>query len=649
MLPRLACLLLSPLLLWHAVLIQKVETRPLPESLLSHNLPQADSQGPNDGQPHPSQMDAQQHVSLSGKIPITSLPLDGLLVTKHGQVRATSGKWKVLVTMDVPKAPIGLRNELFEVTRMVASAPVSATTRHAWRRRLDQITLSLPLLNMTVKPILAGRVRNPRGLLDPLGVLVHDIFGLATSAEVNNIKAVLRAVSQNQGAIATKFDLLTTVVNRSRLFEQENREFIKSLSNRVRNTQEFLHNLTRNFSLLSLRVTMEQVSEDLEQQAATLQSFQRLYAHRRQDLHNLKLSEELLPVSSLKTILDSAATYHSVAIADLNWYYTHESVRPMWATPDFLVYEVDLHLVNPSTFLLYRMHGWPVPTGPSLSVRILQTGDFGYDTNTGQLFEANHCVGYEPTVCSTGILFKSNAPPCVRGILKGDHKLMGRCPVELRSGNTSQLYYLADNEYILSTWGDILEARCTGHNSHTVNIARGVYNIILPADCSLSSPVWTISAISLHHLDIHLVSQQLPRPLAVNLSALIDPSQSLSPLVSPQLAMGSIAPIPLAALRLPLLEPPKLHEEAHHLLRNMILAISATLFAVFITYITCMNRVYCWTWCKGSHQCGRSCWWRSCWQTPKARTPHIRGAAERQGHVSRNDRWCVNFSLMCEL
>ena len=259
-------------------------------------------------------------------------------------------------------------------------------------------------MTSTGTPILAGRVRNPRGLLDPLGVLVHNIFGLATLAEVNNIKEVLRTVGQNQEAIVTKFALLITVVNRSRLFEQENREFLKSLSTQVHNTQEFLYNLTRKFSLLSLRVMMEQVIEDLEQQAATLQSFQSLYAHRRQDLHNLKLSEELLPVSSLKAILDSAATYHSVAVADLNWYYTHESVRPMWATTDFLVYEVDLHLVNPSTFLLYRIHGWPVPTGPSLSVRILQTGEFGYDTNTGQLFEANHCTGYEPTVCSAGIL-----------------------------------------------------------------------------------------------------------------------------------------------------------------------------------------------------------------------------------------------------
>jgi hypothetical protein len=41
----------------------------------------------------------------TGHIPITPLALDGLLVTKHGEVRAVAGRWKVLVTIDLPRAP----------------------------------------------------------------------------------------------------------------------------------------------------------------------------------------------------------------------------------------------------------------------------------------------------------------------------------------------------------------------------------------------------------------------------------------------------------------------------------------------------------------------------------------------------------------
>jgi hypothetical protein len=513
-------------------------------------------------------------------------------VTKQGEVRALASTWKVLVTLDVPTAPTALRDEIHQVTRVVASAPVSISTRQAWRRRLRKIELALPSLASPspTTPLLPGRVRNPRGLLDPLGVLVHDIFGLATSAEVANIKTVLQSVGDNQAAIVTKLDLLTTVVNRSRIYEQENREFLNKLSSQFSNTQQILYNLTRRFNILSLRVAMEQVLEDLEIQADTMHSFQALYAHRRQDLHNLKLSEELLPISSLENILATASTYDAVPLSDINWYYTHESVRPLWATPDFLVFEVNLPLVRPSTFLLYHIQGWPVPTGPSLSVTIVQTGEFGYDTNSGQLFEATHCVGLAPKVCSSGPLFKTGFPPCVRGILKGDHELMGNCKVAVSPGNASHLSYFAANEYILSTWGDVLEARCTGQNARTVSISKGVYHILLPRSCSLSGPAWTISAIALHHLHLHLLSKQLTRPRALNLSALLASSPISLPHVSPQFKLPSLAPMPLAALRETFLRPIQFPDAQSHLLRNMLIATAILLFISVLVLLSYLHR-----------------------------------------------------------
>jgi hypothetical protein len=177
--------------------------------------------------------------------------------------------------MDVPKAPTELREEILEVTRVITDAPISPPIRHLCRRRLDQINLSLPSLvpSTPMQAILPGRVRKTRGLLDPLGVLVHYIFGLATTAEVENIKNVLKSVDRNQAAIVTKFELLTTVVNRSRIFAQENREYLNKLSTQVRNTQLALYNLTRKYSLMAIPVAMEQVLEDLEIQSSNLQRF----------------------------------------------------------------------------------------------------------------------------------------------------------------------------------------------------------------------------------------------------------------------------------------------------------------------------------------------------------------------------------------
>jgi hypothetical protein len=122
------------------------------------------------------------------------------MVNQQGDVRAISSIWKVIVTVDVPKVPKVLLEDIARITRIITTAPATIPTRAALRRRIDNILINLPTYHHYQKeePILAGRVRAPRGILDPLGILVHDIFGLATTKEVENIRAVIKDVGQNQ-------------------------------------------------------------------------------------------------------------------------------------------------------------------------------------------------------------------------------------------------------------------------------------------------------------------------------------------------------------------------------------------------------------------------------------------------------------------
>jgi hypothetical protein len=271
---------------------------------------------------------------------------------------------------------------------------------------------------------------------------------------------------------------------------------------------------------------MEQVLESLELKRDTLQKMHDLYTHRRQDLHSLRLTEELLPMATLTQILRDAQAYDVIPVDEINWYYAHEAVRPMWATPNFLVYEVELHMVRPAMFLLYKIQSWPVPTTDGTAVQILENGDFGYNTHTGQLFKADHCHGTAPKVCAAGALFAANFPPCVRGILKSDHQLIGSCPTRLTHGNTTQIHYITDNEYVITSWGEKLETCCTGKNADSITLPRGVHDLVLSASCSITSTSWTLSAIALHHLQVTLVTQQLTRTNSLNLSSLLHPSYS---------------------------------------------------------------------------------------------------------------------------
>ena len=153
-----------------------------------------------------------QHLPLLKAAPstvkISTLAPDGILLTTHGDVRAEAGKWKVVVTMDIPKTPDRLCRELHEVTAVINKLPSPRHVRDSWMTRIRQIQQDLPS-GATARPnqvpvipvsTTFGRgstgVRNSRGLLDPLGILMHDVFGLATSKEINNIRNILSTLDQ---------------------------------------------------------------------------------------------------------------------------------------------------------------------------------------------------------------------------------------------------------------------------------------------------------------------------------------------------------------------------------------------------------------------------------------------------------------------
>jgi hypothetical protein len=57
--------------------------------------------------------------------------------------------------------------------------------------------------------------RRKRGFFDPLGYVIHKVFGLATDNEDNEIKSVLASLNKDNSVIINRMDMLTIVVNRS--------------------------------------------------------------------------------------------------------------------------------------------------------------------------------------------------------------------------------------------------------------------------------------------------------------------------------------------------------------------------------------------------------------------------------------------------
>ena len=479
-----------------------------------------------------------------------------------------AGKWTVLVVLDVPQTPGGMHEELAQAYQFVIDCPVEAQVKGSWRNRLDMISQSLspdPTLSIS-----ASDHRSRRGLLDPIGTLVHNIFGLATDAEVADIKRVIGTLHTDDEAIVHRMDEFTTIINRTRTYEQDTRTFVNAMSRRFQKVNTWLAELQDDVNGITLMVNFERILEDLELKAHTLHQLHQLYSHRRQDLHSGRLTEELLSVPSLTTILSSVRSFEASPLPDLNWYYSHTIVRPMWAATNFLVYEVLLHLVKPEAFLLYRIQTWPTPLFNQTAAQIREHGDFGYNTANGDLFVATSCLGTEPKVCESGPLYSDGtaALPCIRGILTSNARLTGKCKIDISTQTQTIIYPLQDNEYVVSSFGESLTTRCLGRSAIQTKIQQGIHQIHVNHSCSISGTGWLLSSILQKSLKVRLISRQLWRPRPMNLSAILSPllhnnhsPAAIAGYPGSYPALAALDPLPLDVWTAPLLHTPHWHTQ----------------------------------------------------------------------------------------
>ena len=77
--------------------------------------------------------------------------------------------------------------------------------------------------------------KNKRGLIDGIGKLSHFLFGLATEEEVTAIREGLEAARRQVGTIYHNQKCLLIVVNRTRGYEEENRDDILILRQELQN------------------------------------------------------------------------------------------------------------------------------------------------------------------------------------------------------------------------------------------------------------------------------------------------------------------------------------------------------------------------------------------------------------------------------
>lgn len=419
---------------------------------------------------------------------------DGLLIARGEDILIEDGYWRVLVTLDVPKLPEQLVNYLTAVEKALAHirSKFQPVEREHWEARLKRVKLRIGndyLHN--------GRNhhRIKRGLFNVIGVISRTLFGTATSAEVRETQEMIMKVNSNNQAVNHLVHDLASTVNQSRIYIEENRDRINTLTKEVNNINKYLEGFQRRISAVINqnyhRHQAERLIESLELVADVYTDQVEHYHRQRTAMEIGVLTEDLVPIPVLEEIVMKAQTHQREMIRQVEWYYQFVRIQPLWGEDDVIAFQLKLPLVGATRWLHYLINTYPVPQLNGTLTTLDVAPNVGYDPHTNGLIIPRECRGRQPMVCQATPVRVGRGLDCERGIISNHKEKRQNCLIKVeQSVQVDEVWYTGENQVVLSTWGDSLYERCKDKSERVQTLAKGVYLFNMTKTCSYSGPTW---------------------------------------------------------------------------------------------------------------------------------------------------------------
>ena len=490
---------------------------------------------------------------------------DGIIVTQGEELRAQISEWTVLVTLEPPEKPATLLDHVSAVEECLRLSNVSQVlsddTRLAWNLRLSNLRASLsapmPSSDTTPRP---SRAR--RGLLDIGGTLLHEIFGVATSAELEKFRRVVETVKQEERTIVHKENELITVLNKTRRDLDINRKRLNNITNFLATVTDKVNELGKNFVYLRrivhelhLETDINRALTILEHAAQEYVDSRNMYFAQRASLELGKLTETILPIELLTDILTKATELDSDYVKNVYWYYQNIIIEPIWNHRYSLLYVVRLPLISSDSYLSYSIRAWPTPINNSnCTAKLNGRSVVGVHTGDGGVFYPHSCIGKKPAVCLTGPVFYNPRESCTRGILSGNKDQRKYCTISIRKYPEPVTLFdsIGPGKYVVTTWGETCSLRCSGQREVTFYLKPGAYCFEIKVQCSIYGSGWRLDGLRRNITNITLFPKAVENIPPFNLHESLPSLDYYQKLDQPQFnEIGDIAKINIEPLKLP--------------------------------------------------------------------------------------------------
>jgi hypothetical protein len=330
---------------------------------------------------------------------------------------------------------------------------------------------------------ITGQERKKRGLFNAIGLVGKELFGLQTEQDAKELKQAIENNQKGLAVISHQSNKMLSIVNVTRMQMIENRKAINSIIDKTTQLRDWLRSKAGTFLYQTLVFKIQALEISVQDLERENQKMLRM----RKDLERGLLSEDLLPLEELRSLINSPVIPKgNTFVSPLYWYYSKLNVNLIQMGKE-LIYSVDLPLVSEEHSLAKQFKSYPTPNlHRNVTIQVSVHDSTYFKSHTGQVIELpKECVGEHPLVCPPMAVrrnFVDNT--CMASLLNLTSKgVSQQCPVRISRSTEERLYYHDVNSFVLVTWGTEVTEGC--YHTTVLSLKAGVYLIEWSGKCSL--------------------------------------------------------------------------------------------------------------------------------------------------------------------
>jgi hypothetical protein len=383
-------------------------------------------------------------------------PLPQGLLQRTINLKLRAREWRVVITLE---------HEHLHYDSLLSAIQRLLRTEHI--RSSEWASQQLSTMERGVRSW--GHSRRRRGWFDGIGKVAHELLGLATDAEVREVRS--------------KIDENRTLMKKMSIWSKNCLIIINATHSDIILNRNLINNITMDtIRMIDLTLLITTLKDQLHQ----LELARRRQATVRRDLERGRLTEALFP----PRLFSSLTRQRGELWLPAEWYYRWCTITPLWNELNQFV--VRLPLVTHERVIGYELETFPI-WGPHNSTVQLDLNKLAaLDTTTGVISEPHRCHGRTPMVCDPGIIDERS---CLAAVI-AQRDMGDFCSVIVRE-HPPLFRLLATNDLVLLVdQPGVLEERCPDEQRpSTISITRGTQRVQWSEGCRLTTSRFSILSL----------------------------------------------------------------------------------------------------------------------------------------------------------